>query len=225
MDEDKPFNCDVCAKSFRLKGTLTTHKRIHTGLKPYSCDLCEKAFSDNSALIKHKRSHTKEKPYPCMSCIRMFSDLTTLTNHKRIHTGERPYVCDVCNKTFARSGALSEHKRIHTGEKPFKCDVCAKTFSLSSNLKRHKNTHGEKIRKKRSKNISKDEFNWSEYDNYINVEIKEDDIIDNRDHRKEKSLNEDMIKGADEEPGIGIKQEIEIDEILEEESVEDAFID
>ena len=100
MDENKPFACDICEKSFKQKAYLTTHRRIHTGEKPYECDICKKFFSHNNTLVMHMRVHKNT-----------FSDSINLTQHKRLHIGEKPYSCDVCQKSYTRGFALSEHDK------------------------------------------------------------------------------------------------------------------
>ena len=45
-NENKPFACDICGKSFKTKFVMVNHRRIHTGEKPFECEVCKKMFSD-----------------------------------------------------------------------------------------------------------------------------------------------------------------------------------
>ena len=56
--EKKPFECDVCEKTFNRSDYLAVHKRTHTGDKPYECDACKKKFAQSGNLATHKRIHT-----------------------------------------------------------------------------------------------------------------------------------------------------------------------
>jgi KRAB domain-containing zinc finger protein len=138
MDEDKPFSCDACGKTFKQKVHMKNHYRTHTGEKPFPCDYCGKAFSDKGALVVHTRIHTGVRPYQCDICEKAFTNSGGLSDHKRIHTGEKPFTCDICNKSFSVSSSLIQHKRIHTGEKPYSCELCNKSYSQSSELLKHK---------------------------------------------------------------------------------------
>jgi len=77
--------CEICHKSFRDKGTLSSHKRVHTRDRPFKCDFCDKTFS--------QRHHRKE--------------------HQRLHTGEKPYICNVCGMAYNYLNLLKGHKRIY----------------------------------------------------------------------------------------------------------------
>lgn len=48
-DENK-LECDVCKKTFFSRGSLTAHKRTHTGELPYMCHICAKSFNHPSHL-------------------------------------------------------------------------------------------------------------------------------------------------------------------------------
>ncbi|NXE86015.1 OZF protein, partial [Cochlearius cochlearius] len=51
--EDTPFVCPECGKSFRQKPNLITHRRIHTGERPFTCFLCGRSFNQKTNLVTH----------------------------------------------------------------------------------------------------------------------------------------------------------------------------
>lgn len=57
----KPFACDVCGKSFKLKNTLLNHQVQHTGVKKFSCEFCARTFASSGNYYAHrKRMHPQE---------------------------------------------------------------------------------------------------------------------------------------------------------------------
>ena len=56
----KAHECDICKKTFSVKGNLVQHFRIHLGEQPYGCSECEKWFTQISARDRHIRTVHKE---------------------------------------------------------------------------------------------------------------------------------------------------------------------
>ncbi|XP_013144426.1 PREDICTED: zinc finger protein 33A-like [Papilio polytes] len=50
----KTKECDDCGKMFYSKSDLEKHIRIHTGVRPYQCNLCKKSFTQKCTLTSHK---------------------------------------------------------------------------------------------------------------------------------------------------------------------------
>lgn len=58
---DKPFRCDVCDKTFKLKNTLINHSVQHTGVRKFVCQFCNRSFASSGNFYSHrKRMHPQE---------------------------------------------------------------------------------------------------------------------------------------------------------------------
>ena len=62
---DRPYECEICKKTFTQSSSTKPHMLIHTGEKPYQCDICGKRFTVKSNLTKHMKIHTKVKQTAC----------------------------------------------------------------------------------------------------------------------------------------------------------------
>ena len=78
---DKPYQCNMCEKTFRVKGYFNAHLMNHTGEKPYQGNQVEKDFSK---LCKLKKS-----------------TVSTVKIHLRIHMGEKPFKCIMGDQSFS----------------------------------------------------------------------------------------------------------------------------
>ncbi|XP_069671784.1 zinc finger protein 93-like isoform X2 [Periplaneta americana] len=130
------YSCSECDKKFHSNARLTKHKKTHITDTRFICDLCGKVLSSKSILEGHVRSHLGEKPYQCTVCGLCYSSTTTLASHMYCHS-TRTFICEICGKVFKRKKALNGHMNCHTKVKTCRCPICLKTFSNNHNRSRH----------------------------------------------------------------------------------------
>ena len=134
----KPFSCGIFhIAGSASKSDVISRSGVHKRAKPYECEICQKTFDRRQHLSMHKRTHSGERLFECNICQKRFVQKSTLTRHARIHSGERLFSCGICQRLYQYRSCLLEHMRIHNGEGPYSCEICKKTFVHWSSLTAH----------------------------------------------------------------------------------------
>ncbi|KAF0288697.1 Zinc finger protein 90 [Amphibalanus amphitrite] len=86
VEELHSYSCRICGKTFKLKGAVVVHMRVHSLERKHSCNYCDMKFKDTNSLRQHIRRHTGERPYQCSYCDKAFKQQSGLMQHERLHT-------------------------------------------------------------------------------------------------------------------------------------------
>lgn len=157
----RPYSCDLCTLSFKLKNILSRHMLTHfpNSMRKFVCNCCDRRFSQSHSFKYHVEKKSpcfpieKVKPtkaivkksrlFPCDTCGSSFKFKCLLIRHTLIH-GSRMFKCEVCSKTFTRSDHLDTHKKTHLVVETIQCSLCTLTFKGVCELKKHcKKVHDE----------------------------------------------------------------------------------
>ncbi|EAA43874.4 AGAP008232-PA, partial [Anopheles gambiae str. PEST] len=76
--------CPECGKTFATSSGLKQHTHIHSSVKPFQCEVCFKSYTQFSNLCRHRRMHADcQVQIKCNKCGDSFSTTTSLSKHKR----------------------------------------------------------------------------------------------------------------------------------------------
>lgn len=144
LSKDRKHQCNECKKSFYSRPHLRTHlKLMHQDERPFPCELCGASFKIKSSLKSHMKSHSTDKPWKCDQCGTCFKQKTTLDAHMSSHSDEKQFECEYCHLKFFQKPSLLSHMNIHQKPNRFKCtfENCDKVFNFKHHLKSHVKIH------------------------------------------------------------------------------------
>ncbi|XP_019572832.2 zinc finger protein 646 [Rhinolophus sinicus] len=112
-EDERPFCCAQCGRSYRHAGSLLNHQKAHaTGL--YPCSLCPKLLPNLLSLKNHGRTHTDPRRHRCGICGKGFRTAARLEGHLRVHAPrEGPFACPHCPRHFRRHVSFLQHQEQH----------------------------------------------------------------------------------------------------------------
>ena len=153
IENEQPYKCDECKRSFNYQRNLKLHVDIvHGKQEDYKCLLCTQEIKTKRKLKRHlEEQHmvfdlenpiqTKEIviKFVCDLCERNFKRKEHLLSHMKTHSASQSKVtCTTCGKQFVSQITLDNHQVVHSRTRGrFICDTCQKTFSSKGNLGRH----------------------------------------------------------------------------------------
>uniref|UniRef100_H2Z1L6 C2H2-type domain-containing protein n=1 Tax=Ciona savignyi TaxID=51511 RepID=H2Z1L6_CIOSA len=128
--------CSLCGKELLTMEGMKDHMLGHKGIKNHTCEICAKSFVSRKTLSAHQKLHRFTKPL-CTICKREFTQESSLMRHiKNVHQHEKQYICQICGKCFGQDGGLKSHMRVHHGDN--ECKDCNKNFSDLTSFRRHR---------------------------------------------------------------------------------------
>ncbi|XP_028435315.1 zinc finger protein 1035 [Perca flavescens] len=144
------YNCPVCSMPFYSQSGLLEHQnKQHRNEKPFECQLCGKTFARKRYLREHERRHRQkdaaqlESKFKCAQCLTEFSSAQDLSLHMRLHAEKEvgEYRCEMCYKSFSQWSHLKQHQESHVGQVVYECTECDKAFAFPHLLEEHQQTH------------------------------------------------------------------------------------
>nr|XP_060636161.1 zinc finger protein 646 [Anolis sagrei ordinatus] len=148
---ERPFQCNLCERSYKHAGSLINHKQTHkTGL--FHCSICQKQFYNLMALKNHNRTHYETKRYRCPECPKAFRLQKQLASHQRVHRerkrdssahpSRRSLHAKRAGKTGNSAQPLNAAKQCpDPEERPYWCGECGRTYRHAGSLLNHQKSH------------------------------------------------------------------------------------
>ncbi|XP_074655718.1 uncharacterized protein LOC141909230 [Tubulanus polymorphus] len=132
-----PHNCRYCGKWIKNKSRRIVHERIHSGYKPFQCNMCNKSFNRSDNYYRHMKLIHKLKRCPgSEGFLPIYYPPSSSSSSVPPH-GDNSHNCRYCGKWNGSHSKRIIHERVHSGFKPFTCKMCDRSFNHSGNFYRH----------------------------------------------------------------------------------------
>jgi hypothetical protein len=132
------FSCSICHKSYRLYGSLKSHKLFkheNSNNYKYHCRLCNKKCPTVFILKAHMDTHTSQPTHKCHICAASYKHRTYLLQHLKKHSEtNKQFPCRECLLSFKNSRSLKFHQRkVHSDKnmamvKYSRTDIISKSY-------------------------------------------------------------------------------------------------
>lgn len=104
LSGQKMIKCGHCERTFPTQHQVSSHERVHTGLRPYSCHVCGVKFAHGGNMIKHiKSKHPSENPYMCRYCQNNFKTHADVLQHRKLCAVHRALLKDRSESSINRN--------------------------------------------------------------------------------------------------------------------------
>jgi KRAB domain-containing zinc finger protein len=145
---DKQFNCTECNRGFNNIYDFKIHLLSHsTNPRPFQCDLCPKSYPTKRWIKDHLMAMHSELIFKCDKCDFTTKWKESLSSHKRRHSNAKPFSCSMCEKKFKTKAHVKNHQAVHRTAKNFECKTCGKFLKSQNSLRQHERTvHGKNFK-------------------------------------------------------------------------------
>ncbi|XP_048751903.2 zinc finger protein 507-like [Ostrea edulis] len=115
---ERPYTCSHCNATFRKKGHLTNHEKLHK--KSVKCPICSEWFQSSEIENHMLEKHNARKFLLCDICKFMALDVPTFNNHMESHqttdVQKKQIVCSSCKTMCPDFDSFREHAKLHENE-------------------------------------------------------------------------------------------------------------